>query len=222
MKTYTQEELAGVVEAHKKWRSGEPGGVRANLAGANLAGANLVRANLDGAYLAGANLDGANLDGAYLDGAYLAGANLDGAYLAGAYLAGANLAGANLARAYLEGAYLARANLARANLDGAYLARANLAGGLVVSGLRVMTGLYRYQMWAVCTQEGVPWVRMGCLFYSLERWEEIGIRNSNPNEYPDDGSAKCEERVRAFEFARDMAARMAAEFAAKAAQESTP
>jgi hypothetical protein len=49
--------------------------VRANLAGANLAGAYLVRANLAGAYLDGANLDGANLAGANLDGAYLVRAN---------------------------------------------------------------------------------------------------------------------------------------------------
>ena len=53
--------------------------VRANLAGANLAGAYLAGTNLAGAYLARANLAGANLAGAYL-----AGANLAGAYLAGA------------------------------------------------------------------------------------------------------------------------------------------
>ena len=43
---------------------------------------------------------------------------------------------------------------------------------------------------------------MGCLFYSLEDWEKIGIRKSNVNEFPDDGSDKCEERVAAFEFAK--------------------
>jgi multidrug efflux pump subunit AcrA (membrane-fusion protein) len=57
---------------------------RANLADANLAGADLARANLAGANLAGANL---------------ARANLADANLARAYLARANLAGANLARA---------------------------------------------------------------------------------------------------------------------------
>ena len=53
-----------------------------------------------------ADLAGANLAGAYLAGANLAGANLAGAYLDGANLAGAYLAGANLAGAYLDGAYL--------------------------------------------------------------------------------------------------------------------
>jgi len=98
-------------------------GARANLAGANLAGAYLAGANLAGAYLADANLADANLADANLAGANLADANLAGANLAGAYLAGANLAGA-----YLADANLAGANLADANLAGANLADANLAG----------------------------------------------------------------------------------------------
>jgi len=100
----TPEQLAAVVEAHGKWRLGETGGIRANLAGANLAGANLAHANL-----AGANLERANLARANLERANLAHANL-----AGANLAHANLAGANLARAYLAHANLAGANLERA------------------------------------------------------------------------------------------------------------
>jgi len=50
---------------------------------------------------------------------------------------------------------------------------------------------------------------MGCLFHSLENWERIGIRQSNVSEFPDDGSAKSEERVIAFEFAKAAALRMA-------------
>lgn len=55
----TKEELSAVLEAHKKWVNGEPGGKRANLSGANLSGA-----NLRDAYLIGANLRYANLSGA--------------------------------------------------------------------------------------------------------------------------------------------------------------
>jgi len=65
---------------------------RANLAGADLAGAYLARANLAGAYLARADLAGAYLARADLAGAYLARANLADANLAGAYLARADLA----------------------------------------------------------------------------------------------------------------------------------
>ena len=90
LRTVTPEELKTILDQHRKWRNGEVGGWRADLADANLARANLADAYLAGAYLARANLADANL----------AGANLAGADLAGADLAGADLAGANLADAY--------------------------------------------------------------------------------------------------------------------------
>ena len=77
----------------------EPGGERANLSGADLRGAYLLRANLRGADLRGANLWRANLRGADLCGADLCGANLWGAYLSGADLWRADLCGANLSGA---------------------------------------------------------------------------------------------------------------------------
>ena len=46
---------------------------------------------------------------------------------------------------------------------------------------------------------------MGCLFKSLDEWKEIGIRKSNLSQYPDDGSEKCERRVRAFEYTKQEA-----------------
>jgi hypothetical protein len=104
-------ELKQVLEAHTKWITGDPGGMRANLSGANLSGANLYRADLSranlymaslsGADLSRANLFGANLSGAYLSGADLSGADLSGADLSGAYLSGADLSGAYLSRASL-------------------------------------------------------------------------------------------------------------------------
>ena len=94
-----------------------------------------------------------------------------------------------------------RANLCRANLGGADLYGANLCRKKIAK-LGVFTGLYKYEVWAVLFEGGERWVRMGCLFYSLEKWEEIGIRNSNLSEFPDDRSDKCEERVAAFEFAK--------------------
>jgi hypothetical protein len=177
------------------------------LRGANLEGANLGGANLGGTYLEGANLEGANLRGANLRGANLEGAYLWGSNLEGAYLGGTNLWGANLEGAYLEGTYL----------GGAYLEGANLRGAKIYS-MRVFSGLYDYQVWAVLFEDGSRWVRMGCLFKSLEDWEKIGIRKSNISQYPDDGSEQCEERVAAFEFAKAAVLRMklpASEAAAK-------
>ena len=74
-----------------------------------------------------------------------------------------------------------------------------------IATMRVFTGLYAYQVWAVLFEDGSRWVRMGCLFKSLDEWKKIGIRKSNLNQYPDDGSDKCEQRVRAFEYAKQEA-----------------
>ena len=149
-------------------------------------------------------------------GADLIGADLSGANLSGANLSGANLSGANLSDANLSGANLRGANLSGANLYGADLHGANLRGNKVKS-MRVYSGLYRYQVWVVVFEDGSRWVRMGCLFKSLEEWEsEGGIRVSNISEYPDDGSEKCLEREAAFEFAKAAVMRMAAAGEARA------
>lgn len=69
-------DLAEVLKLHKKWLRGEKEGIRANLRGADLSGANLSAANLRAADLSGANLSAANLRSANLSGANLSGANL--------------------------------------------------------------------------------------------------------------------------------------------------
>jgi len=104
------------LEAHLKWRRGEPGGERAYLRGADLSDANLSGANLSDAILRDANLSGADLSDANLSGADLSGANLRDAILSGANLRGADLSGADLSGANLRGA----------DLSGAYLRGANL------------------------------------------------------------------------------------------------
>ena len=68
----TKEELALILDKHKKWLNDDPDGERADLRGANL-----CYANLRGANRRGANLRGANLSGADLRGADLSGANID-------------------------------------------------------------------------------------------------------------------------------------------------
>ena len=91
MKRYTDEELKEKAQLHRKWRLGEPGGVRLDLRGAYLSGA-----DLSGAYLSGADLSGADLRGANLRGADLRGANLREADLRGANLREADLSEADL------------------------------------------------------------------------------------------------------------------------------
>lgn len=54
MRTFTKEELTGILEKNKMWVGGEEGGEIANLSDANLSGANLRGANLRGANLSDA------------------------------------------------------------------------------------------------------------------------------------------------------------------------
>jgi uncharacterized protein YjbI with pentapeptide repeats len=97
-----------ILEAHKKWISGNEGGVRANLCGANLRGANLYGADLRDANLCGADLRDANLCGADLCGADLRGADLCGADLRGADLCDADLRGAAGNMSELKSIFLER------------------------------------------------------------------------------------------------------------------
>jgi len=122
----TPDDIASLLEAHRRWLSGAPDGRKVDLVGADLIGANLKRADLRGADLIGANLIGANLRGAYLRGANLRGTNLRGANLKRADLIGADLRGANLRGTNLRGAYLTDADLTDADLRGADLIGANL------------------------------------------------------------------------------------------------
>ena len=93
------------------------------VAGADLAGANLAMANLNSTYLGGATLSGANLVEALMNKTYLSGAILDGADLSGATLEGADLTGA-----YLIGSDLTDADLIGTNLKGATLRDTTMTG----------------------------------------------------------------------------------------------
>ena len=97
------------------------------------------------------------------------------------------------------------------SLQDANLWGANLQGAKI-SSLRVFTGLYKYLIFVFVTDSGVPWVRMGCFWKTVEDWDKLGIRQSNLSEFPDDRSPKSEERALAFEFARVTALQMAKEW----------
>ncbi len=169
----------------------------ADLRNANLRNADLRHANLRNADLYNANLSNANLRNADLRHANLRNANLYNADLSNADLYNANLSNANLYNADLSNANLSNADLGNAN-----------GKEMKIYALSVFVGLYRYEVWAVLCLDGTRYVRMGCIFKSLEDWEKVGIRNSNLSEFPDDKSLACEERVAAFEFAKAAALRM--------------
>ena len=94
----TPAEIAETMRLHAMWMRGESGGVRADLTGAVLSGANLT-----GAVLSGANLTGAVLPRAVLRYVVLTSAALRYADFTGADLTGALLPDADLTRAALRG-----------------------------------------------------------------------------------------------------------------------
>ena len=61
MRKVSQEELAKIIEKHKKWLDGDPDGERADLSDADLSGANLSVANLSRADLSGTDIDYSSL-----------------------------------------------------------------------------------------------------------------------------------------------------------------
>ena len=101
-------------------------GLRINLQGSCLNGANLRNARLQGAILTGAYLQKAKLDGAHLQRANLVEAYLEKASLSEAHLQEADLFYVRMQEAYLkqarlQGACLRAGFLQAANLDDAYL-----------------------------------------------------------------------------------------------------
>jgi uncharacterized protein YjbI with pentapeptide repeats len=105
-------------------------------------------------------------------------------------------------------AVAAKKSLRGAYLRGAYLRGADLRGKKIHSLRAYSSDLYPYQVWAVLNQEGSRMVRMGCLWHTVEGWDEIGIRQSNTSEFPDDGSEVSEDRAAMFEVAKAAALRM--------------
>ena len=71
MRTFTKEELAIILDEHKRFVSGLNGGKKADLSEADLSEADIRGADLSEAYLRGADLRRANLRGANLRGANL-------------------------------------------------------------------------------------------------------------------------------------------------------
>ena len=175
----------------------------ARSAHADLSSAKLSYADLSFSDLSYADLSHANLSSANLSSADLSYAKLSYAKLSSADLSYAKLSSANLSSADLSSANLSYANLSSAKLKGALI-----DGKPIINLRQISYSGYAYGVQAVLFEDGSRWVRMGCLWKSLAEWEEIGIRSSNPSEFPDDGSVASEERVAAFEFAKAAALRM--------------
>jgi|GEM_PF-2309702 len=83
--------------------------------------------------------------------------------------------------------------------------------GKRVAEFKCLLGLYYpYCIVAYLFEDGTRGVRMGCLYKSIDDWDKVGIRNSNLEEFPDDGSEKSENRAWAFDVAKSCALRLKA------------
>lgn len=176
--------------------------VDCDLSRARFSVADCARAVFRVSNLQGARFHGADLEGVRFVNSPLVDADFDGANLAGADLFCADLRGANLRFARLEGA----------DTGSAQFHGATLREDVLIDSLQTFDGLYLYTVQSAITTEGAPWVRMGCLLESVANWDAIGVRESNLEEFPDDGSFASEQRVQAFEFAKARALLMAEEW----------
>jgi hypothetical protein len=179
---------------------------------ARAAKADLRVTDLRGSDLRVSNLRGSNLRVTDLRGSDLRVSNLSYSDLRVTDLSYSDLRVSNLRGSDLRYTDLRGSDLSYSDLSYSDLRYSNLRGALIdgrpIVTMRVFGGLYPYTVQAVLFQDGSRWVRMGCLWKSLDEWEAIGIRKSNMSEFPDDGSDRCEERVAAFEFAKANALRL--------------
>ena len=145
-------------------------------------------------------------------GGYFRGGEFLGGYFRGQFRGGEFLGG------YFRGQFLGgefRGGEFRGGqfLDGQFLGGQFRGGefrGEKTIQLRGLFGLYKYPIYIARLANGELWIAMGCLFHSLDQWAEIGIRASNVEEFPDDGSLRSLERIRAFDFAKQIAIDMKA------------
>jgi hypothetical protein len=108
-----------------------------------------------------------------------------------------------------EQADLYQANLSGADLSQADLSQADLSGAdynsIIIKKAAAFLGLYKYLVLAIISDKNEIHITMGCYFRSLADWDSDFW--NNPNEFPNDGSEKSIQRLKAFEFAKDWALR---------------
>lgn len=119
-------DLQKIIDEHRMWLSGRPGGIRADLSSANLSGADLSTADLSDANLRGANLSGSDLSDAELSYSDLGNSDLSNANLCRAVLSSTNLLGTNLCSANLSNTKLNDVKLIGVNLRDVDLSVADL------------------------------------------------------------------------------------------------
>lgn len=148
----TPEQLKEVLRLHALWLSGDVGGKRADLSGANLGGADLT-----GVILSGANLACAGLSDTKLCVADLSKANL----------IGATLRGADMRDADLRGADMRAVDMTAADVRYARFCETIISGNVKVNTppIHILWGDYPAFIWPDV-------IKIGCQTHTVDFWRE--------------------------------------------------
>jgi hypothetical protein len=177
MNTYTPDQLAEILDKHRKWLLCD-GGERADLSYSDLRGSNLSYSDLRGSNLSGSNLSYSDLSGSDLRGSNLSGSDLSGSDLSYSDLSYSDLSYSDLSYSDLRGSKrFGRVLLHHAKWDN----------------------LYKYVVEIATCTDGSVIVKMGCKELTLPEWDDNWFNNDN--EFPNDGSAKTKHRIAAYQFA---------------------
>jgi hypothetical protein len=103
-----------------------------------------------------------------------------------------SLRGSDLSGSDLRGSDLRDSDLSGSDLSGSDLR------GVKIKRLAVFV-IYKYQTWAVISETGDQWVRMGCHFRTRKDWDADFWNNNS--EFPNDGRESSELRKLAYETA---------------------
>jgi hypothetical protein len=169
MKTFTEEQLQGILKKHQLWLDGKEGGERADLSCADLQYADLSCADLRRAHLHYADFSHSDLSHANFCNADLSRASLRCADLSYAKLGCANLRCADLQYANLSYAYLHCADLRYANLHCANLHYADLSyADLLATGNMVNIKSVQADIWHVAYTHDI--LQIGCQRHPITKW----------------------------------------------------
>jgi hypothetical protein len=229
----SKDEFDAIITEHNKWLADRSTGRRGDFAGVELIGFDLpIHCTVSYCKVSGCTVSDCKVS--YCTVSYctvsdckVSDCKVSGCMVSGCMVSDCKVSGCTVSDCKVSGGTVSHCTVSDCKVSGCTVSSGTVSGGTVsggtvsqctvslgeilnkpVSQIKGYAGLYAFNVWSVLMADGSRWVRMGCLFKSLEEWEKIGIRNSNPSSFPDDRSDRSEDRVAAFEFAKAAALRM--------------
>ena len=204
----SKDEFDAIITEHNKWLADRSTGRRGDFAGVELIGFDLpIHCTVSYCKVSGCTVSDCKVS--YCTVSYC---TVSDCKVSDCKVSGCMVSGCMVSDCKVSGCTVSSGTVSGGTVSGGTVSQCTVSLGEIlnkpVSQIKGYAGLYAFNVWSVLMADGSRWVRMGCLFKSLEEWEKIGIRNSNPSSFPDDRSDRSEDRVAAFEFAKAAALRM--------------